>query len=107
MKVNEKMENPQNILDEFIDYFKFQWLGYFNKNILFLKGINIKYRSNNCLENFNRQLKRCSNRKKNLNLVNYVDILINESIEHEDYIISETKKPLPILSKTKLKDNKQ
>ena len=98
----ENIEDSKIILDEFIDYFKFQWLDYFNKDILNLNGIYIKFRSNNCLENFNRQLKRYSLRKRQLNLVNYVDILINESIEHEEYIITEMKKPLQKVTNKKL-----
>ena len=98
------MEKPKTILDEFIDYFKLQCLDCFNKEILNLKGIYIKFRSNNCLENFNRQLKRRSIRKHNLNLVNYVDLLISEAMGHEEYIITETKKPLQKLSKNKLEN---
>ena len=102
IKVEKIMENPKTILDEFVDYFKLQWLDYFDKEILNLKGIYIKFRSNNCLENFNRQLKRRSIRKYNLNLVNYVDLLISEVMDHEEYIIAETKKPLQKLSQNKL-----
>ena len=105
IKVEKNMEYPKTILDEFIDYFKLQWLQYFNKEILNLKGIYIKFRSNNCLENFNRQLKRRSIRKYNLNLVNYVDLLISEVMDHEEYIISETKKLLQKLSQNKLNNN--
>ena len=101
----ENIGDYKIILDEFIDYFKFQWLEYFNKDILNLNGIYIKFRSNNCLENFNRQLKRYSLSKRQLNLVNYVDILINESIDHEEYIITEMKKPLKKESNHKLNPN--
>ena len=64
-----------------------------------MNSLNLKFRSNNCLENFNRILKRYSGGKNELNLITYVDILMNEVIEHEDYIITETKKPLQKLSK--------
>ena len=101
----ENIGDSKIFLDEFIDYFKFQWLDYFNKDILNLNGIYIKFRSNNCLENFNRQLKRYSLRKRQLNLVNYVDILINQSVEHEEYIITEMKKPLLKGSYQKLNPN--
>lgn len=89
---------------EFIDYFKLQWLDYFNKEVLNLKGIYIKFRTNNSLENYNRQLKRRCIRKYNINLINYVDLLISEVMCHEEYIISETKKPLQKLSKNKLEN---
>ena len=69
-----------------------------------MNSLNLKFRSNNCLENFNRNLKRYSGGKNKLNLITYVDILINEVIEHEDYIITETKKSLKKLSKNKLVD---
>ena len=101
----ENIGDYKIILDEFIDYFKFQWLEYFNKDILNLNGIYIKFRSKNCLENFNRQLKRYSLSKRQLNLVNYVDILINVSIDHEEYIITEMKKPLKKESNHKLNPN--
>ena len=35
-------------------------------------------------------------------MVNYVDLLINEVMDHEEYIITETKKPLQKISKNKL-----
>ena len=37
------MESPKNILEEFIEYFQNQWFDYFIKNILNLKGVNIKF----------------------------------------------------------------
>ena len=44
--------------------------------------------------------------KNKLDLINYVDLLIGEALEHEEFIISEIKKPLPNISKQKLLDIK-
>ena len=104
IKIDKELENPQTILEEFINYFENQWLKYFEKDILNLNKLNIKFRSNNCLENFNRQLKKYSGEKKHLNLVTYVDLLMKEVMRHEDYIIAETKKPLKKISKNKKTD---
>ena len=95
-------EAKEIILEDFNTYFKGQWLDYFTKGVLVLNHINIKYRSNNCLENFNKQLKRNFLKKKDINLINYVDIIIEEVIKHEEYIIEETKRPLNKMSKKSL-----
>ena len=93
------IEEKKTILMEFVTYFEGQWLDYFNKGVLDLNHINIKYRSNNCLENFNKQLKRINLKKKDIILITYVDNLIDEVIDHENYIVEETKKPLKKISK--------
>ena len=56
IKVEDNMEKPNIILENFLNYFKNQWIDYFEQDIVNLKGVNIKFRSNNCLENFNKQL---------------------------------------------------
>ena len=43
--------------ESFLSYFIETWVKYFNDESLFLDDIKIKFRSNNCLENFNKQLK--------------------------------------------------
>ena len=49
---------PNNILENFLVYFKEQRVQYFDKGILELNDVSIKFRTNNSLENFNRILKK-------------------------------------------------
>ena len=49
---------PNNILENFLVYFKEQLVQYFDKGILELNDVSIKFRTNNSLENFNRILKK-------------------------------------------------
>jgi hypothetical protein len=55
--IKEKANIPKNILDDYILYFIEQWLSYFNDGSLQLDEINIKFRTNNPLENYNIRLK--------------------------------------------------
>jgi len=57
---------------------------YFINKILNLWGVNIKLRTNNSLENFNRSLHNI-NIKNNMDLITYVDNLINLSIEQINF----------------------
>ena len=59
---NFKLYNKE--LENFILYFNENWLNYFKDGTLNLKNIDIKIRSNNCLENFNIILKGILIRKK-------------------------------------------
>ena len=49
---------PNNILENFLVYFKEQLVQYFDKGILELNDVSIKFRTNNSLENFNIILKK-------------------------------------------------
>ena len=92
-------------MDDFLIYFNEQWLEYFNNGILELNDINIKFRTNNSLENFNRKFKQYFQKKTNVNIINYVDILAEEVVFHENYLIEENRKPLKLISQNKLKGN--
>ena len=62
MLENFKIYNKE--LENFILYFNENWLNYFKDGTLNLKYIDIKFRTNNCHENFNRILKSLFNIKK-------------------------------------------
>lgn len=81
-------------LEEFYLYFKSTWIKYFNNGVLWLNDINIKFRTNNCLESYNKQLKRSINNKKNCNIIIFIDNLIDEVINHEEELITENKKTI-------------
>ena len=106
-KIKRKMEdafkNYKSELSGFISYFNENWLRYFIDGTLNLNGINVKFRTNNCLENFNRILKRYFNMKKNIPMITFIDVLKEEVLSHEEFMISENQKSLKPLSKTKLK----
>ena len=61
---------------DFEIYFNKQWLHFFKEKILPLKNINKKFRTNNSLEYFNRTFKRLYEMKENMNLITYVDDLV-------------------------------
>ena len=63
-KMNENIKQNDDELEYFMIYFNDNWLKYFKDGILIFKSINIKFRPNNCLENFNGILKRYINTKK-------------------------------------------
>ena len=70
-----------------------------------MNNVLIKFLTNNCLENFNKQLKYCFRNKKIVNILFYIDILKEEVIKHEEYLIEENKKSLKQISNIKLKGN--
>ena len=96
-------KNFKNELQNFISYFKDNWLFYFKDGSLNLNDVNIKFRTNNSLENFNRQLKNYFNKKKNIPLVSFIDVLKEEVNYHTELIINENLKSFRPLSKAKLK----
>ena len=106
-KIKRKMEdvfkNYKSELSGFISYFNENWLRYFIDGTLNLNGIYVKFRTNNCLDNFNRILKRYFNMKKNIPMITFIDVLKEEVLSHEEFMISENQKSLKPLSKTKLK----
>ena len=101
--IKEKANIPKNILGDFILYFEEQWLSYFKDGNLQLDEINIKFRTNNSLENYNRRLKSNFHSRKNINIINFIDILVDEILNHEAYLIEENRKPLRAISINKLK----
>ena len=92
-------------LENFISYFEHTWINFFKDGTLNLDDTNIKFRTNNSLERFNRTLKEFFGKKKNISLKYYIDILIEEVNSHEEYLINENKKPFKIIAKNYLKGN--
>ena len=107
INIKKRMENLfKNYINElsgFISYFNENWLKYFIDGTLNLNEVNVKFRTNNCLENFNRILKRYFNMKKNIPMITFIDVLKEEVSIHEEFMITENKRALKPLSKTKLK----
>ena len=65
------------IYKDFNKYFINQWSDYYINKTLCLKNIDIKFRTNNSLENFNRIFKNKIGVKGEIELVKYVDNLID------------------------------
>ena len=101
MLENFKIYNKE--LENFILYFNENWLNYFKDGTLNLKYIDIKFRTNNCLENFNRILKSQFNTKKNIPLVTFIDMLKNLVLSQIELLINQSKIGLKPLSKSKIK----
>ena len=47
-----------SISENFYNYFYDNWIPFFEQNILVLNNVDIKLRTNNSLENFNKLLKK-------------------------------------------------
>ena len=92
-------------LENFVTYFEQTWINFFKDETLKLDDTNIKFRTNNTLERFNRTLKEYFGKKKNISLKNYIDILIEEVNSHEEYLINENKKPYKLIANNYLKGN--
>ena len=92
-------------LYDFILYFNIIWIKYFKSNAFNLNDISIKFRTNNFLERFNSILKEYAGKKGNINLIKFIDILIDEINEHEDILIKDNKSSLKLASKTYLKND--
>lgn len=103
--LNEENELTNEELNDFILYFNTTWIEYFKNNSLKLNKISVKFRTNNCLERFNRTLKEYAGKKGNLNITKFIDILIDEINEHEDILIKENKTSLKLASKSYLKND--
>ena len=59
---------------------------------------NIKIRTNDSFENYNRRFKYNFKYKKEINILNFIDILVDEVQNHEIYLIDENRKPLATIS---------
>ena len=73
----------------------------FQENILVLKNINKKFRTNNSLENFNRTFKRLYEMKENMNLITYVDNLVEIFMDIKIFYNKQTKKVSKVGNKKK------
>lgn len=67
------------IYKDFGKYLITQWSPYFKDNILVLRNIDIKFRTNNSIENFNKFFKLNVKMKDNMHLLEYLDNLIEFS----------------------------
>ena len=82
-EINKSFKNK--IYKDFKEYFIKQWIPYFKNKILLLRGVNIKFRTNNSLENFNRIFKHNIKMKNNMELISFVDNLINLSTDQINF----------------------
>ena len=78
--------------NQFLDYFNNQWVDYFKNKTLCLENINIKFRTTNSLENFNRVFKNEFNQKGEIENTLYVDTLITLYKEQNEYFQKEIEK---------------
>ncbi len=97
--INKKIDKEINkIFKKKGDYCKFNkyflstWSSYFKSRALCLKNVNIKIRTNNSLENFNRHFKSLFYNKNKIENINYVDNLISVSLDIKDFYINEINK---------------
>ena len=63
-----------------------------------LDKANIKFRTNDSFENYNRRFKYNFKYKKEINILNFIDILVDEVQNQETYLIDENRKPLATIS---------
>ena len=77
------------IYNHFLDYFNNQWVDYFKNKTLCLENINIKFRTTNSLENFNRIFKNEFNQKGEIENALYIDTLITLYKEQNEYFQKE------------------
>ena len=101
VKLDEYIKNYtkeyKNNLEKFYIYFDTFWKPYFNNDALLLDEIMIKFRINNCLENFN--IKFLFTLYKFFvdivvdysNMIEFADYIIEEVIGHEEFFIKEAK----------------
>ena len=71
--IEKSLNKYKNELESFISYFNESQIKYFNDESLSLDNALIKFRTNNCLENFNKQLKYCFRNKK-MSIYYYIQI---------------------------------
>ena len=97
-----KICKKNKIYNDFKDYFIETWSKYFRDKTLVLKDIDKKIRTNNSIENFNRNFKERFEQKNNIDIVIYVDNLITISKEIKNYYIEQINKPSKKISNNKL-----
>lgn len=86
----------------FNKYFLSTWSKYFKNGSLCLKNVNIKIRTNNSLENFNRRFKNLFIKKNNIEPIIYVDNLIAIAFENKDFYLNQINKKSKFISKNKI-----
>ena len=100
----EEICKKDKIYKDFKKYFKNQWSGYFKNKTLSLKDIDKKFRTNNSLENFNRIFKNKFGFKGEVQLVTYVDTLIEITEEQIKYFTKQIRTSHRGVSKNKIKN---
>ena len=87
---------------EFIEYFENQWIIYFERGDLNLNYIDIKLRTNNCLENYNNKFNKNFKKKGKQETFIFLDAIMNEVINHEKILNELRVKSFKDLSEKKL-----
>ena len=100
----EEICKKDKIYKDFKKYFKNQWSGYFKNKTLSLKDIDKKFRTNNSLENFNRIFKNKFGFKGEVQLVTYVDTLIEITEEQIKYFTKQIRTSHRGVSKNRIKN---
>ena len=80
------------IYKPFLEYINNQWIEFFENKILCLDKVNIKFRTTNSLENFNRVLKNEFDHKGEIDNIIYIDTLTTLYKEQNEYFEKEIKK---------------
>ena len=80
--------------NDFNNYFENEWIDNFKDGKLDYENLYIKFRSNNCLERFNRKFKSVPNMEKFSKGINFIDNIIDEVSTHIDILETEMKKIL-------------
>ena len=89
---------------DFYTYFNRQWSPYFKNKTLMLNGMETKFRTNNSIENFNRIFKNIMNKNTDLELIKYVDKLIDISKDQKEFFKDNINTQIPTISKTNYVD---
>ena len=100
----EEICKKDKIYKDFKKYFNNQWSGYFKNKTLCLKDIDKKFRTNNSLENFNRIFKNKFGFKGEVQLVTYVDTLIEITEEQIKYFTKQIRISHKGVSNNKIKN---
>jgi len=91
--ININCEKELNILmnkcpnyEDFYRYYKKQWIPILKDKILNLKNVDIKIRTNNSIENFNKIFKQSFIKKGSQEPVYFLETIMSEVCNHEIYI---------------------
>ena len=99
----DKFKKKYPIDEEFYNYFNNYWIPFFEQKILVLKDVDIKLRTNNSLENFNKLLKKHFFKKGIQEPYLFLDVIMDEVIIHENYINKINSKSFDNLAKSKIR----
>ena len=99
-KFKTKYKKNKVYLD-FINYCVKQWLLYFERSDLNLNNIHIKIRTNNSLENYYNNFQNNFNKKGKQEAFIFLDVIMEEVINHEKTLCELNSKSFKELSKKK------